>query len=410
MYFIKCITILLLSIGPFIAKGAIYESNLSLVTPNDDSYSKWVKEAVSQDIFSNPQGKYFGIKTDCADAAFALRIIYAYEQKLPFKFVLNDGHIITQKSTLFDHVSKDEIQKLKALIEFIGQNVGSEGLAQDNTYSIDLQALRPGDLYISKWSNPKGKVTRHVYIIKDILPTGDLLLFSSTLPSAVRPLLPRKGMPQNIFKDAPFGFRRFLPLNNSLQAPLEDFSNMQYEAVKSGEEHFFKLIKNLLKNTNDTLELKIQRSIENICVALTTRFDVVEMAQELREELDGKCFTKNQYDSFSTPTRDLNISLDIERVKNAYRTIVDNQIPINLDELTSIGLNYLIAKDQSTAGLDAIKNFCSIPIETSANTRIIINIKTFYDRYKAGMVSSNPNESRESRWGLSKSTNVCPKI
>ena len=44
-------------------------------------YAEWIKSDVSRDIFL--QGRY-SIKTDCADAAYSLRAIFAYENKLPF--------------------------------------------------------------------------------------------------------------------------------------------------------------------------------------------------------------------------------------------------------------------------------------------------------------------------------------
>jgi len=410
MPYIKSVVLALVSASSIIAHGAIYEAKNSFTKDEELTYSKWIKEEVNQDIFSNPTSAYYGIKTDCADAAFALRAIYAYEQKLPFKFILNDNLIITEKSNRFDHVSNDEIKKLKALIEFISDHVGSEGLASDNTYSIDLKAIKPGDLYISRWKNNKGQLTRHVYIIKDILPTGDLLLYSSTVPRAIRPLLPRKGMPLRIFKEMPFGFRRFLPGTNSAINKLDDYSNMQYETVKFGEGYFFKTVKEGLKSSQDSLELNIQRRIENICVALTTRMDIVEMALEAKEDLQASCFKKTQYDEYSTPSRDKNIILDIERLRNAYKYITNKEMTVDLNETLKIGLDYLIDEDKSESGLTSMKALCSIPIEVASDKRVIMTIKSFYDRYKADLVSSNPNEERAVRWGLSKAKKTCSNL
>jgi len=410
MPFIKYALLAIVSSGTIVAHGAIYETQNSFKKDEIISYSKWIKEEVHQDIFSNPTSAYYGIKTDCADAAFALRAIYAYEQKLPFKFILNNGQIITEKSDKFDHVSNNEIKRLKAFIEFISENVGSEGLASDNTYAIDLKAIKPGDLYISRWKNSKGQLTRHVYIIKDILPTGDLLLYSSTVPRAIRPLLPRKGMPLRIFKEMPFGFRRFLPGTNGAINKLEDYSDMQYDLVKLGEEKFFKLVKEGLKSSEDSLELNIQRRIENICVALTTRLDIVEMALEAKEKLSTQCFNKAKYDEYSTPSRDKNIIQDIERLRNAYKVIVNKGMVVDLNESTKNGLDYLIDENKSAEGLVALKTLCSVAVEVSAGRRVLMTIKSFYDRYKANLVSSNPNEERAVRWGLEKSKNTCSNL
>lgn len=410
MNFLKLLLFTSLLATSIVAKSAIYEAVRPFENSDEALYSKWVKEQVSQDIFSNPASPYYGIKTDCADAAFALRAIYAYENKLSFQFIENEGRKITEKTTKFDGASRTEIQKLKAFIDFIGENVGSEVLASDNTYPIELKAIRSGDLYITRWTNPKGELTRHVYIIKDVLPTGDLLLFSSTQPRAVRPLLPRKGMPLRIFKEKPFGFRRFQGNLSAQKERLEGFSNIQYEALKLGENNFFKLVKETLQSSEDTLELNIQRRIENICVAMTTRLDVVDMALEAKKGLGSKCFKKDQYDELSSPSRDRNIIQDIERLRYGYKKIVKDGMLVELNDVTKNGLDYLIGENNSEEALLAIKELCSIPIEISADRRIIMNMRSFYDRYKAGVVSSNPNDHLESRWGLERSKNICPSL
>jgi hypothetical protein len=404
------IAVTTLLISSAVASAAIYEAKRSFQAADEILYSNWVKDRVPQDIFSNPQSPYYGIKTDCADAAIALRAIYAYENQLSFQFVENEGSLITEKTTRFDNISNQSIERLKAFIAFIGENVGSEVLAKDNTYPIELKGIRPGDLYITRWQNAKGQLTRHVYIIKDILPTGDLLLFSSTTPRAVRPFLPRKGMPLRIFKERPFGFRRFqAKLNgNVAKEQLENYSNMQYEALKLGEDKFFKLVKETLQNTADTLELNIQRRIENVCVALTTRVDVVEMALEAKLDLGKRCFSKDQYDEYSSPSRDRNIIQDIERLRYGYKTIVKNGMSVDLDPTTKLGLDYLIGENESTEALEAIKGLCSVGIDISLDRRVIMNISSFYKRYNAALVSSNPNDHLEARWGLERSKGICP--
>lgn len=392
-----------------LAEGAIYEAVRPFENTDEILYSNWVKNVVPQDIFSNPQSPYYGIKTDCADAAFALRAIYAFEHKLSFEFIENEGKRITEKTNRFDNIANTEIGRLKAFIDFIADNIGSEVLASDNTYPIHLKSIRPGDLYITRWTNAKGELTRHVYIVKDILPTGDLLLYSSTQPRAVRPFLPRKGMPLRIFKEKPFGFRRFQANFNQSKDSHEHFSNMQYDALKLGQDKFFAFVKENLKSSEDTLELNIERRIENICVALETRKDVVEMALEERAN-SSKCFSKAKYDEYSTPSRDKNIINDIERLRNGYKTILNNGLDQELNYVTKIGLDHLVGEDDSTEAMEALKGLCTITIDQGLENRVLMTMKSFYDRYKSGIVSSNPNESLGARWGLSKGHGRCPNL
>lgn len=401
------VAVVIVGVDP--AQAAIYQATRAFEAADELHYSMWVRDVVTQDIFSNPEGLYYGIKTDCADAAFALRAIYAFENKLSFEFIENDGKKITEKTNRFDGVSSSEIGRLKAFIDFIADNVGSEVLASDNTYPIHFNAIRPGDLYITRWTNPKGELTRHVYIIKEILPTGDLLLYSSTQPRAIRPFLPRKGMPLRIFKDRPFGFRRFMFNLNSSKEKMSDFSNIQYEAVKLGQDKFFSLVKTALKSSEDTLQLNIERRIENICVALETRKDVVEMALEQKGN-SKKCFSKDQYDEFSTPSRDSNIINDIQRLKNGYVTILKNGMATELESETTLGLDYLIGENNSEEGQVALKKLCNVEISLSADKNVLMTIKSFGDRYKAGLISSNPNESLGARWGLARVRGMCKNL
>lgn len=406
LYKLGLLSVLLTS--SLVANAAIYQATRTFENSDEIIYSNWVKEAVKTDIFSNPESPYYGIKTDCADAAFALRAIFAYEHKISFEFIENDGRRISEKTNRFDSASSTEIGRLRAFIDFIAENVGSEVLASDNTYPIDLKTIRPGDLYITRWANPKGELTRHVYIVKDILPTGDLLLYSSTQPRAVRPLLPRKGMPLRIFKERPFGFRRFQANLGQPKERQEHFSNMQYDALKLGQEKFFAYVKEGLKSSEDSLQLNIERRIENICVALETRKDVVEIA--LEERNPNKCFSKSKYDEYSTPSRDSNIINDIQRLRNGYTTVVKNGLSGELNDETRLGLDYLIGNDSSEEGLSALKNLCSLTIELSGDRRVIMTIKSFSDRYKAGVVSSNPNESLGARWGLERARGTCKNL
>ena len=389
------------------AKGAIYKSERSFNSSDELLYSQWIQKSLTSDIFSNPESPYYGIKTDCADAAFALRAIYAFENKLSFEFIDNEGRKITENLTNFD--SGSDVERLKKLIEYISENAGSEMLAGHNTYPIELKSIRPGDLYITKWKNSSGGESRHVYIIKDILPTGDLLLFSSTQPRAIRPLLARKGMPLHFFSEMPFGFRRFYSSNERKIMNLENYSLEQYELMLTGEKKFFSEVKLKLKNDEDTLQNNFDRRIENVCVALTARKDVVDLALKEKMKLGKKCFDEKRYDEFSTPSRDQNIIKDIERLRNGYRFALENSRQNELSEETHLGMSYLIGINKSKESLESLKQMCSLEIQLNESQQVIVNIKSFYDRSQAKLISSNPNESRLARWGYEKESKACKR-
>lgn len=369
-------------------------------------YSEWVKSTnLSADIFSNPKSPYYGIKTDCADATMALRAIFAFEHQLPIYFKDNDGLFLTNNSLKYDAIP-EQIDRLKALLQDIGENIGSEVLASDNTYPISLADVRPGDVYITRWTDASGIDTRHVYFIKDILPTGDLLLFSSTQPRAIRPLLTRKGMPSHIITGEPYGFKRFTS-GPKFERPDQSYS--QYKDLQKGERFFFSKVKDTHQKVKDTFENNISQRIENICIALQTRVIVVDLAILQAVKNNHQCFSRDEYNEYSTPSRDHNIAYDIESLVFGWKAIKQKQIQSQLSENIQLALEYLAGNDLSEEAHSALNIFCTVKTMININLEISINMRDFYRRYKAGVISNNPNEAIEARWGYTRESGTCPK-
>lgn len=394
-------TVIILAILASFSSYADVWSNKNTWTKEFEAqYSEWAKSSqLSSDIFSNPQSPYYGIKTDCADATIAIRTIFAFEHQLPIYFRDNNGSVISNRSNKYDHLQSSS--RLKAFLTDIGESIGSEILASDNTYPIALSNIRPGDLYITRWIDNSGIDTRHVYFVKDILPTGDLLLFSSTQPRAVRPLLARKGMPSHIIPGEPYGFKRFTT-GPRFEKPDQSFS--QYDDLKKGGRYYFSKIKETHQKIKDTFENNINQRIENICIALQTRISVVASALDQFEKNNHHCFTQEEYDEYSTPSRDHNIDFDIESLVFGWKTIKEKNIQANLSEKTQLALDYLSEETDSPEALNQLNSFCFIEISNFS-----LNIKNFHDLYKSGAISSNPNESIEARWGQKSVNGICPK-
>jgi hypothetical protein len=384
--------------------ASVWTANRDWNIEDEIKYSEWVKANLKVDIFSNKESLYFGIKTDCADAAMALRTIYAFEQKLPISFKDNDGKFISNDSTSYDYL-KSDLEKLKEMIRDIGENIGSETLADDNSYPIALAEIKPGDIYITKWKNSTGIDTRHVYFIKDILPTGDLLLYSSTQPRAVRPLLARKGMPLHIIDGKPYGFKRF-KMGVHFQTPSLDYS--QYNDLEKGEVFYFSKVKSTHQMIKDTLSNNISERIENICVALQTRQDVILSTIEYKNQIQNRCLTKEEYTEYSTPSRDFNITNDIEKLMYGWRVIKQRGIQDQIPSETQLALDYLINKNNNPEALNALNTFCKVQFTKSNNQEITMSIRSYYERYRFGVISSNPNEIIDARWGFAKEVKDCP--
>jgi hypothetical protein len=67
----------------FNIKAAVWEDNQVWSLQYEEDFSNWMQSnAVNENIFSDPKSPYFGVSTDCADTAYALRAIFAFESSL----------------------------------------------------------------------------------------------------------------------------------------------------------------------------------------------------------------------------------------------------------------------------------------------------------------------------------------
>lgn len=369
---------------------------------HERAYSEWIQESLNADIFSNTESPYYGIKTDCADAALVVRAIYSYEHKLPFSFVNVDGEILNQSTSLFDHYPLNK--RFFYFANSLSDQISVNSLARFNSFSIHPKSIRPGDFYFVRWQNSQGQFNHHAYIIKSILPSGDFEFYSSTTPKMKRTLGIRRGMPLQFFTEAPFGFRRFK--ESTSDAPR--FSdNTQYDWQKLGEFEFFKKVKNELKTEEDTIVKNFERRFFNLCNSLNLRYELVLEAQNILRQNGDKCFGKKEFDEYSTPSRDNNIAKEFERIIQGWKTILLKNMEHDLSSEEVLGLNYLIGKDHSEIAKNALDLRCKVFVPLSNNQKKSMGLRDFYLFQKQGRVSSNPNDSVLTRYGIATEKNLC---
>ncbi len=387
------------------AFAAVWKVNRVWSEDEELSFSRWVENDFMTTIFSNPGGPYYGIKTDCADAALIIRAIYSYENNLPFSFKSIDGVEVNESIERFDQIPDES--RFIYFANWISDYVSVNSLAHKNTYSIHPKDIRPGDLYLVSWLNPQGKINNHAYIVKSILPTGDLEMYSSTTPKMKRTLSTRKGMPLHLFNGIPYGFRRFKNANSVARERDSDLDMIQYDWQKLGEKQFFSLVKNELKKVEDSYSENFKRRFFNLCDSFSLRYEIVNEAQLKISERNGKCLSGTSLDEFSTPSRDQNIAMEFERIIHGWKTILRDNISHNLSNEEEMGLNYLIGKNNSLEAKAALDSRCRVNIPLGTNGMRTMGLRDFYMRQKNGVVSSNPNDTVLSRYGLDGAKRAC---
>lgn len=373
-----------------IGQAQIWESNHDWNDEVESDYGQWINQQVSLDLFTNTSSPYHGIKTDCADLALTLRIIFSYERRLPFYI---------GSSASYHHLSRDfnhlgGTLRLKAFIDRINQNFASTHLAHHLTVPVAPSDIRPGDLYIYT-----DQGAHHTYVIQEIRSNGNMLLLYSTVPRKLRKIEVRIGMPAASFDAPPYGFRRFrypqffsLPLGKIPN--LANNHHQQYQLVNQlGPTKALGEIKRILSKEPENIKQAIERRLHNSCTALRLRDELVNDTKSLFEKNGFRCLSQHEYSLYSTPLRDSVLFQEIAGLKNLWIKIVEKDLQPQSKALEA-GLNYL-ADLPSNYSTEQGKKALNILCPTSAP----IDLKAYLHHYQQGLISSLPYGPPGLRWG-----------
>ena len=389
-------------------KAAVWEDNQSWSLQYEEDYGHWINSnAVNEDIFINPKSPYFGVKTDCADTAYALRAIFAFEHKLPFA-ITNPSGSRGSNRTLNNHQNNwnnlpTNTQRLVAMINEIGDSVGTENLAYFDTFPIAIKSISPGSLFMYKIKARFGNFIRHTYNIKGINPIGtfDVIYSTQAIKAHGLSLMRRKDKEFDNIPNDPWGFRKFrwpehLGLDlGSIPSELGP-SNEQYALAQSlGEAGFFKYVKKTVASSSESSSQRMTRLFKTVCSESQARIDYVNQGLDHLKEINNKCMSYEEFDAYSTPARDQSLKELFENLKSAF-TDVENEGGLNTVPPELIEFSEIIFKNKIVSNTDLL-TFC--PINFMPNKSI--DLKTLWNRLESGTLSSHPNDRVEARWGES---------
>nr|BDT28969.1 hypothetical protein BHI3_24350 [Bacteriovorax sp. HI3] len=239
-------------------KAEVWQANQVWSEYWENEYQRWVNKNLTTQIFKDGKTILTGLPTDCADALYAIRILFSYEHSLPF--VINAPEVLSSQmktfgndTSMFDSIS-DEKKRVRAFINYIGDEVGAYNLQKD-TFPVKIKEINSGIIYIVEWQLlGMGKYNQHSYMIKGFDPDHELIYYYSDAPRKVRTLEVNVKYPRFEFGYAPYGYRRWkwpshllIPEN---QIPSEaGYSREQYELVaRVGKKQILKEIRDILRN------------------------------------------------------------------------------------------------------------------------------------------------------------------
>lgn len=402
------------------AEAQVWNDSGTWNQQTEDAYAQWVESEVNEDFYLN--GKWAGLAHDCADAAYYTRAIFAYENKLPFAMIdpTGSGKTVTNKMTRFN--SQSEEKRVRSFLKYIANLSSTKTIGRD-TYPVIVNRayVRPGGIWARPTLMDRGlldilsgsagtELPGHAEIIKRIEPTGAIWKLESTVPKAVRALNLTANMwflPEN----PETGLRKWLtpeqyglPFNQLPGYSLEQFKELgvrastttgegsypgstQTTGARTLDQYKTDIAKRLAMNgQTESSQDSVRRIAKSLCGSVRLRNEAVQKAIAFKAKIGERCLSASEYDQFSTPSRD----------KRAREL---------LKEAMSVISTFGWLSESNIKEISGELNACG-PIEIAAGQTITLTdwaLAAADDR-----LSSDPNQSVRTRWGLEKAQSTCP--
>jgi len=391
----------------------------------EKSYQDWVKSPdVMPSMLTNPASPYYGLTVDCADFAYALHVIFAYEHGLPFR-AKNPVAKKSDKMQYFSHEMTrwDKLAPNKRVVQFItylADSLGTESLSYYDSYPIKVKTVTPSDIYLYKIKQSTGLFVRHSYIIKNINEKGNFdIIYSTQAAKAEGKPLYFHANQQIASAYAPipgWGFKRqklyqHYDLSTAPELTELDYSQEQYDLVKKlGAKEFFKNVRRGLQTSNESPQETVNRLMSNLCTQLKERGLVVESATTYLGKSKNSCMDFGNFDAYSTPSRDKGFKELYQDLRDATQDIRDLG---KVSEVDSVSWNRVEAIFDPTKVDESVKSdldqFCSINYSYSGST-YSMNLATTYSAFSSDKISFHPNDNIARRWGNSQGTRTTCKM
>lgn len=179
-------------------KAAVWHEEHTWDDNWEHQYAAWVHSRFNEEIFTS--GPYKDIPTDCADAVYMARVIFAYENKLPYVIRDSTGgsNRISNQMSRFDDIS-DSLKRARKFFMYVGDMTSTKTMPNDTfPVAINRKNVHPGTVW-SRPSRRENNIIRriihgnsedpgHSEVVKTVSDTGVLTLVGSTVPKQVRQL------------------------------------------------------------------------------------------------------------------------------------------------------------------------------------------------------------------------------
>jgi len=380
------------------ANAAVWQAKNTWDERWENNYRAWVTRYWNEDFFMDEKKpSYYKFEHDCADAVYAMRLVFAYEHELPF--VINKpgkkGRYISNNMRRWDKLPKHK--RLRKFMDYIAQ-IGSTVSLKKDTYPVAMNDIKPGDIYVAPGV--------HSYTIVNITEAGVAEVVYSTTPKAARFLDRIASFPFYVPEDMKGfgdGYRRFIqPQNIKKSLKLQPgYSTEQFKvakAVKQNYVQFTDILSSALGKRKETPEEKSLRLMIALCQYANDRsvyvYDALWQLQKIRKG-GRQCMNRSEYNSYSTPSRDRRLKAFFNAVGEHHASTLATA-PNSLPQQWT---NTLFSPtDPTSAQKKQLNEFCMVQMSLGENYHI--PLRALRKNLYSGFVSSNPNAPLEYRWGV----------
>lgn len=341
---------------------------------------------------------------DCADFAYALRIIFASENGLPFRSKAPGlGQLINSQNTRWNNLPIQ--QRLKAFLQFSFINLSTRTLPFD-TFAIAIAQrhnLRPGTLLLA---SPE---IGHVWVIRGLQDTGIPELVFGSVPDRTEVYF-HQGLPRG---EAVFG--RKAP-QTSTSAGFRSWSRTDSETPNSPmkvSEWRSKTLKTLAVRTESLTEA-ISRQLTNICREVRTRARLVRDAgalRSIRRSDQGRpaCLNTQDHYNYSTTNRDSRLHEGFLDLWDLWMT-ANNWVDETRERKEAVSKRTQDSLDRidqvfSHRSIDPQLEDIVCPVQIDVDQSL--SLRDVRAATVNGRLSVDPNESVLARWGLEPEQGLC---
>jgi hypothetical protein len=352
-------------------------------------YADWFQKNVTTTWLQQTGFIFSNWSVDCAKFPFLTRLYFSYENHLEFAIVNSESKSqkISSLSSRWNEVAAGPL-RVQAFAKEVLNHISTSTLPENTVLvSLTKNMIRPGLILAGDDER------RHTWVIQKINPSGIPQLLYGTLPEsdylyqAYTFPPPQSAFPLGKLPTEKSGGLRRFKWPEDLFKKTESISyssNDQTTGSIFKFESFFEQIQNEIKTVARNSDEEFGYILDDVCMKVRVRVNIIIDAGQALKHQNGKPFSEDQIDLYSTVKRDKDILLTFQKLNDTYNKWKPQLSKPNIDRYESI-LN-----PQWTTGDECLVSWANNRTEP---------LGAILQRFQSGLVSSKASDSFSLRWG-----------